>query len=53
MCDDTVTITVCKLDWEGLECMSLWHVVLNPMLELCSGKVSSTDTLKLVISERS
>ena len=53
MCDDTVAITMCKLDWECLECMSLWHVVLNPMLELCSGKISSTNTLELVISERS
>ena len=50
MCDDTITITVCKLDWECLECMPLRHVVLNPMLELCCGKVTSTDTLKLVIS---
>lgn len=42
---------MCELNWEGLEGVTLRHVVLNSMLELGRGKVSPSNPLELIIGE--
>lgn len=47
--DHAVTVTVRKLDWEGLESVSLRHIVLDTMLELCCCEVTSADSLEFIV----
>lgn len=50
--DDAVTVTVSELDREGLEGVTLRHVVLNAVLEFHGGEVSAPDSLEFVIGKR-
>ena len=49
MCNDSIAVTVGELDWEGFESVTFGHIVLDSMLELNSGKVTATDSLKFVV----
>ena len=42
---------MCELDWEGLEGVTLRHIVLNTMLEFGCSEVSASNSLELIIGE--
>ena len=44
---------MCELDWEGLEGVTLRHIVLNTMLEFGCSEVSTSNSLELIIGESS
>ena len=49
VCNDLITVTVGKLNREGLKGVTLGHKVLDSMLEVCCGKVTSPNPLELII----
>ena len=51
--DDTIAVAMCELDRERLESVTLRHIVLDTVLELHSCEVTSADSLKFVVSQRS
>ena len=51
--DDTIAVAMCELDRERLESVTLGHIVLDTVLELHSCEVTSADSLKFVVSQRS
>lgn len=51
MSDDAVTVAVGELDRESLKGVTLWHVVLNPVLEFDCRKVAPADSLEFIICQ--
>ena len=47
--DHAVAVTVRKLDWEGLESVTLRHIVFDTVLELCCCEVTSADSLEFIV----